>query len=50
VDIDIEVTRRYSLDEIALSGASASVSLLSSEERQKGDGQFVSAFVRARKP
>jgi arsenite methyltransferase len=50
VDIDIEVTRRYSLDEIASSGASRSVSLLSSEERQTVDGQFVSAFVRARKP
>src|SRR5450759_2426737 len=50
VDIDIEVTRRYSLAEIASSGASASVSLLSSEERQTVDGQFVSAFVRARKP
>jgi arsenite methyltransferase len=50
VDIDIEVTRRYSLDEIASSGASRSVSLLSPEERQTVDGQFVSAFVRARKP
>jgi arsenite methyltransferase len=50
VDIDIEVTRRYSLDEIASSGASASVSMLSPEERQTVDGQFVSAFVRARKP
>jgi arsenite methyltransferase len=50
VDIDIEVTRRYSLAEIASSGASASVSMLSPEERRKGDGQFVSAFVRARKP
>jgi arsenite methyltransferase len=50
VDIDIEVTRRYSLDEIALSGASASVSQLSPEEQRNADGQFVSAFVRARKP
>jgi arsenite methyltransferase len=50
VDIDIEVTRRYSLDEIASSGASASISMLSPEERQTVDGQFVSAFVRARKP
>ena len=50
VDVDIEVTRRYSLDEIATSGASASVATLSATERHQVDGQFVSAFVRARKP
>ncbi len=50
VDIAISVTRRYSLDEIASNGASASVAALSSEERRKVDGQFISAFVRARKP
>jgi arsenite methyltransferase len=48
-DIEIEVTRRYSLDEIASSGARASVGSLSPEERNTVDGQFVSAFVRARK-
>jgi len=49
VDIDIEVTRRYSLDEIAASGASRSVTTLSPEERREVDGRFISAFVRARK-
>jgi arsenite methyltransferase len=50
VDIEIEVTRRYSLDEIATSGASASVATLSAEERHDVDGRFVSAFIRAHKP
>jgi arsenite methyltransferase len=50
VDIDIEATRRYSLDEIAASGASASIATLSPEERHEVDGRFISAFVRARKP
>lgn len=50
VDIGIEVTRRYALDDIVSSGASASVATLSSEQRQNVDGRFVSAFVRARKP
>lgn len=50
VDIEIEVTRRYSLDEIASSGARASVATLSPEERREVDGHFISAFVRARKP
>ena len=49
-DIEIEVTRRYSLDEIASSGASASMASLSLEERNAVDGRFISAFVRARKP
>ncbi len=50
VDIDIEVTRRYSLDDIASSGANASIATLSPAERHRVDGRFVSAFVRARKP
>jgi Methylase involved in ubiquinone/menaquinone biosynthesis len=50
VDIDIEVTRRYSLDEIAASGARTSVASLTPEERREVDGRFISAFVRARKP
>jgi arsenite methyltransferase len=49
-DIEIEVTRRYSLDEVDQSGASASVATLSPEERREVDGRFISAFVRARKP
>ena len=50
IDMEIEVTRRYSLDEVDQSGASASVAVLSPEERSTVDGRFVSAFVRARKP
>jgi arsenite methyltransferase len=50
VEIEIEVTRRYSLDEIASSGAKASVASLSPEERNTVDGRCISAFVRARKP
>lgn len=50
VDITIEVTRRYSLDDINASGASASLASLSPEERNAIDGRFVSAFIRARKP
>jgi arsenite methyltransferase len=50
-DIEIEVTRRYSLCfNFAESGASASVVALSAAERSWVDGKFVSAFVRARKP
>jgi ubiquinone/menaquinone biosynthesis C-methylase UbiE len=47
IDIEIEVTRRYSFDEVDQNGASAS---LSQEERREVDGQIISAFVRARKP
>ncbi len=50
VDIEIEVTRRYSLAEIVSSGASASIAALSERERGEVEGKFVSAFVRARKP
>ncbi|HZO71627.1 MAG TPA: arsenite methyltransferase [Ktedonobacteraceae bacterium] len=50
VDIEIEVTRRYSLDDIDQSGASGSIATLSPEERSAVDGRFISAFVRARKP
>lgn len=49
-DIDIEVTRRYSLQEVADSGASAAIASLSEAERSELDGKFVSAFIRARKP
>ena len=49
VDIEIEVTRRYTLDEIASSGASASIEALTLQERTAVDGRFISAFVRARK-
>ena len=49
VYIEVEVTRRYPLQEIAESGASASLALLSEQERAEVDGKFVSAFIRARK-
>jgi arsenite methyltransferase len=49
-DIEFEVTRRYTLDDIAESGASSSVAALSLDERLDADGKFVSAFIRARKP
>jgi arsenite methyltransferase len=49
-DIEVEVTRRYSLDDISASGASASIRALSTEESRDVEGKFVSAFIRARKP
>ncbi len=48
--IEVEVTRRYALDDIAQSGAQTSIASLSDEERAGFDGKFVSAFIRARKP
>jgi SAM-dependent methyltransferase len=48
VDIDVEVTRRYTIDEIDPSATTRSTA---GQEAQDGaDGQVVSAFVRARKP
>lgn len=49
-DIEVEVTRRYALNDIAESGAQRSIAALSDEERAEVDGKFVSAFIRARKP
>src|SRR5438876_83259 len=49
-NIEIEVTRRYSIQDIAESGAQRSIAALSDEERAEVDGKFVSAFIRARKP
>ena len=49
-DIEVEVTRRYSLDEIVGSGANASIAALSPNERHNVDGKFVSTFIRAWKP
>ncbi len=48
--LDIEVTRRYSLQEVAESGASVAIAKLSQPERDELDGKFVSAFIRAQKP
>jgi arsenite methyltransferase len=51
IDSEMEVTRRYSLDEVDQSGASASVAALSPEERERAvDGRFISAFVCSQKP
>ncbi|HVB23518.1 MAG TPA: arsenite methyltransferase [Ktedonobacteraceae bacterium] len=49
-DLEIEVTRRYSVNDVANSGANTSIAALSAEERADVNGKFVSAFVRARKP
>jgi arsenite methyltransferase len=49
-DIEVEVTRRYYLQDIAENGASASLAELSEAEQGEVDGKFVSAFIRARKP
>jgi len=48
VDVDVEVTRRYTIDEIDPSATIAS--LTGQEAHDDADGQVVSAFVRARKP
>jgi arsenite methyltransferase len=47
-DIDVEVTRRYTIDEIA--PRVTAPSLAGQEAQDDADGQVVSAFVRARKP
>ena len=49
-DIEVEVTRRYSLADISGNGASTSINALAPDERLEVDGRFVSAFIRARKP
>ncbi len=49
-NIEIEVTRRYSLQDVAESGAGASIASLSEDESAEVDGKFVSAFIRAQKP
>jgi ubiquinone/menaquinone biosynthesis C-methylase UbiE len=50
VDIELEVTRHYNLQDIAESGAATTLASLSEREREEVDGKFVSAFLRARKP
>ena len=49
-NIELEVTRRYSIQDVSDSGGSASIAALSDSERAEVDGKFVSAFIRARKP
>ncbi len=48
--IEIEVTRRYSVQEVAESGADSSIAALSQAERDALEGKFVSAFIRGQKP
>jgi len=50
IDLEVEITRRYSLQEVAESGAGATIAALPAEERAGIEGKFVSAFIRARKP
>ena len=48
--IEFEVTRRYSMADVAASGASASLNALTEAEVHAVEGKFVSTFIRARKP
>ncbi len=50
VEIAIEVTRRYTFNDMVESGAGSSLASLSAEERAALEGKVVSAFIRARKP
>ena len=50
IHIEIEVTRHYSIQDVADSGGAASIASLSDPERTDIDGKFVSAFIRAQKP
>ena len=50
INIEIEVTRRYSIQDVEDSGGSSSIASLSGSERDEIDGKFVSAFIRAQKP
>jgi arsenite methyltransferase len=50
INIDIEVTRHYSIQDVADSGGSASIASLTETERTEINGKFVSAFIRAQKP
>ncbi len=48
-DIEVEVTRRYSVQDVAESGGGSAVASLSTDEHINIEGKFVSAFIRARK-
>jgi arsenite methyltransferase len=50
IDIEVEVTQRFSLQDVVEGGAGASIAALSDTERAGVEGRFVSAFIRARKP
>jgi SAM-dependent methyltransferase len=49
-DIDIEVTRTYSLQDVCDCGDNSTLKELSEEEQAALEGKLISAFVRARKP
>jgi arsenite methyltransferase len=49
VDVDVEVTRRYNVDEMVTTPADMLQAKLP-DEASSSDGQLVSAFIRARKP
>jgi len=46
----VEVTRRYTLQDIVSSGASTPLIALNEAEGSDVEGKFVSAFIRAGKP
>jgi arsenite methyltransferase len=50
INIEIEVTRRYSIQDVADSGGTSSIASLTERECTEIDGKFVSAFIRAQKP
>ena len=50
INIEIEITRRYSIQDVADSGGGSSIASLAGSERAEIDGKFVSAFIRAQKP
>jgi len=50
INIEIEVTRRYSIQDVADIGGGATLATLIERERSEIEGKFVSAFIRAQKP
>ena len=50
IHVEIEITRRYTLQDVADNGGASSNASLTDPERSDIDGKFVSAFVRAQKP
>jgi arsenite methyltransferase len=49
-NVEVEVTRRYALQDISESGAKASLAAIGEAEQKDIDGRCVSAFIRAQKP
>ncbi len=49
-NVEVEVTRRYALQDIPESGAKASLAAIGEAEQKDIDGRCVSAFIRAQKP